>query len=65
MAIGQTGLGKSTLVNTLFSSNLVHSKGRFHSDESLRGTTEIINHSQGKLPLLSIHSQYTLNLYNL
>ncbi|KNZ81952.1 Septin spn like protein [Termitomyces sp. J132] len=39
--IGQTGLGKSTLINTLFASHLVDSKGRFMADEPVRQTTEI------------------------
>lgn len=39
--IGQTGLGKSTLINTLFASHLVESKGRLESDHQPRSTTEI------------------------
>ncbi|KAG5337167.1 Septin spn like protein [Termitomyces sp. T112] len=39
--VGQTGLGKSTLINTLFASHLVDSKGRFMADEPVRQTTEI------------------------
>ena len=38
---GQTGLGKSTLVNTLFASHLINSKGRFNPNEAVRSTTEI------------------------
>jgi len=38
---GQTGLGKSTLINTIFASHLVDSKGRFAADEPVRQTTEI------------------------
>jgi septin 3/9/12 len=38
---GQTGLGKSTLVNTLFASHLVNSKGRFDLETPIRSTTEI------------------------
>ena len=45
---GQTGLGKSTLVNTLFASHLVDSKGRFAADEEVRQTTEIHPVSHGK-----------------
>jgi hypothetical protein len=41
MVVGQTGLGKSTLVNTLFSSHLIESKGRLESHEAVRKTTEI------------------------
>jgi len=48
--IGQTGLGKSTLINTLFASHLVDSKGRFASDEEVRQTTEIHPVSHGKSP---------------
>jgi len=45
---GQTGLGKSTLINTLFASHLVESKGRFAADEEVRQTTEIHPVSHGK-----------------
>jgi len=38
---GQTGLGKSTLLNTLFASHLIDSKGRVRAGEPLRQTTEI------------------------
>jgi len=41
MVVGQTGLGKSTLINTLFASHLIDSKGRFEADEPVRQTTEI------------------------
>ncbi|WVQ76670.1 hypothetical protein IAR50_006344 [Cryptococcus sp. DSM 104548] len=41
MVVGQTGLGKSTLINTLFASHLVDSKGRFEPDIAPRATTEI------------------------
>ena len=44
---GQTGLGKSTLVNTLFASHLVESKGRFEPETSPRSTTEIHPQSHG------------------
>jgi len=44
---GQTGLGKSTLVNTLFASHLVESKGRIDPDISSRSTTEIHPQSHG------------------
>lgn len=45
---GQTGLGKSTLINTLFASHLIDSKGRFAADEDVRQTTEIHPVSHGK-----------------
>lgn len=45
---GQTGLGKSTLVNTIFASHLVDSKGRFEVDEPVRQTTEIQAASHGQ-----------------
>jgi septin 3/9/12 len=45
---GQTGLGKSTLVNTLFASHLVDSKGRTEPDLGARSTTEIHVKSQGE-----------------
>jgi len=38
---GQTGLGKSTLINTIFASNLVKSKGRLLPTEPIRQTSEI------------------------
>lgn len=41
MVVGQTGLGKSTLINTIFASHLIDSKGRFISDEPVKQTTEI------------------------
>jgi len=41
MVVGQTGLGKSTLVNTIFASHLIDSKGRLESTEPVRQTTEI------------------------
>ncbi|ORZ10417.1 septin ring protein [Absidia repens] len=41
MVVGQSGLGKSTLVNTLFASHLIESKGRLNADEPSRQTTEI------------------------
>ncbi|WVR04312.1 hypothetical protein IAU60_001312 [Kwoniella sp. DSM 27419] len=41
MVVGQTGLGKSTLINTLFASHLTDSKGRFEPDTPVRQTTEI------------------------
>src|SRR5205809_6199700 len=36
---GQTGLGKSTLINTIFASHLIDSKGRLRPDEPVRSTT--------------------------
>ncbi|KAE8224560.1 hypothetical protein A4X09_0g7823 [Tilletia walkeri] len=41
MVVGQTGLGKSTLINTLFASHLIDSKGRLEAYETPRATTEI------------------------
>ncbi|KAJ7685691.1 Septin-type guanine nucleotide-binding (G) domain-containing protein [Mycena polygramma] len=41
IVVGQTGLGKSTLINTIFASHLIDSKGRFAADEPVRQTTEI------------------------
>jgi len=40
-------LGKSTLINTIFASHLIDSKGRFVSDEPVRKTTEIQAVSHG------------------
>ncbi|KAG6836176.1 Septin Spn2 [Arthromyces matolae] len=39
--VGPTGLGKSTLINTIFASHLVDSKGRLVAEEPVRQTTEI------------------------
>jgi len=41
ICVGQTGLGKSTLINTIFASHLIDSKGRLQPDEPVRSTTEI------------------------
>ncbi|KAI9790864.1 MAG: cell division control protein [Piccolia ochrophora] len=41
ICVGQTGLGKSTLINTIFASHLIDSKGRVAPDEPVRATTEI------------------------
>ncbi|PSS27194.1 hypothetical protein M430DRAFT_130462 [Amorphotheca resinae ATCC 22711] len=41
ICVGQTGLGKSTLINTIFASHLIDSKGRLTPDEPVRTTTEI------------------------
>ncbi|ORY90500.1 Septin-domain-containing protein [Syncephalastrum racemosum] len=41
MVVGQSGLGKSTLVNTIFASHLIESKARLAADEPPRQTTEI------------------------
>jgi len=41
MVVGQTGLGKSTLINTIFASHLIDSKGRLEATETIRQTTEI------------------------
>ena len=51
MLVGQTGLGKSTLVNTIFASHLIDTKGRFEADEPVRATTEIETRSHGALRL--------------
>lgn len=41
MVVGQTGLGKSTMINTLFSSRLLESKGRMDPSDEIRQTTSI------------------------
>jgi septin family protein len=48
--LGQTGLGKSTLINTVFASHLIDSKGRREADEPVRQTTEIQTVSHSALP---------------
>ena len=45
---GQTGLGKSTLINTISASHLMDTKGRFNADEPVRQTTEIQTVSHGR-----------------
>jgi septin 3/9/12 len=51
MVVGQSGLGKSTLVNTIFASHLIDSKGRLEASETTRQTTEIeaVAHSKSNL----------------
>lgn len=41
MVVGQTGLGKSTLINTLFASRLLESNGRLDPADEIRQTTSI------------------------
>ncbi|CAH7670473.1 hypothetical protein PPACK8108_LOCUS5189 [Phakopsora pachyrhizi] len=41
IVVGQIGLGKSTLINTIFASHLIDSKGRLDTDEIICQTTEI------------------------
>ncbi|KAK9475153.1 Septin-type guanine nucleotide-binding (G) domain-containing protein [Dipodascopsis tothii] len=41
MCVGQTGLGKSTMINTIFASHLLESKGRMAPQAPVRQTTEI------------------------
>ncbi len=41
MLVGHSGLGKTTLVNTLFSSHLVDSSGRKSASEPVEKTSEI------------------------
>lgn len=48
---GQSGLGKSTMINTIFASHLVDTKGRFEADEPIRQTTEIQAVSHGEAAL--------------
>ena len=47
--IGQTGLGKSTLINSIFASHLIDSKGRLEAVEPVRQTTEIQAASHGTI----------------
>lgn len=41
MVVGQSGLGKSSMINTLFSSNLLATKGRVDPSDEVRQTTSI------------------------
>lgn len=54
LSLGQTGLGKSTMINTIFASHLIDSKGRFEADEPVRQTTEIHPVSHGRHFSLSL-----------
>lgn len=47
MVVGQTGLGKSSLINTLFASQLLSSKGRMDPSDEVRQTTSINTTSHG------------------
>ena len=47
MVVGQTGMGKSTVINTLFSSRLLESKGRFDPSDDMPKTTTISTVSHG------------------
>ena len=48
-ALGQTGSGKSTFVNTLFNSHLIDSKGplKINPEQTHRQTTEIVEATHG------------------
>lgn len=50
VCVGQTGLGKSTLINTIFAAHLIDSKGRLTVNEPVRQTTEIQAVSHGNPP---------------
>lgn len=52
---GQTGLGKSTLINTIFASHLIDSKGRLTPSDPVRSTTEIQAVSQSRLSLVKVY----------
>ncbi|OLL22245.1 Septin spn2 [Neolecta irregularis DAH-3] len=41
ICVGQTGLGKTTLINTIFAAHLIESKGRLSPQDPVRQTTEI------------------------
>jgi predicted GTPase len=58
--IGQTGLGKSTLINTIFASHLIDSKGRLEAEEPVRQTTDIQAVSHGTLSRALV-LEYPLN----
>lgn len=61
MVVGQSGLGKSTLVNTIFASHLIESKGRLAADETTRQTTEIEAVSHSKKKKVYTHMNRILN----
>ena len=64
--IGPTGLGKSTLINTIFASHLIDSKDRFVADEPVRQTTEIqaVSHSEFNSSLTFRYSFFFLVVEN-
>jgi len=55
-------LGKSTLINTIFASHLIETKGRFIADEPVRQTTEIqaVSHGEHCIHILLILACTTL-----
>ena len=59
---GPTGLGKSTLINTIFASHLIDSKGRREADEPVRQTTEIQTVSHGAVFSLLLFNVVTLHV---
>jgi hypothetical protein len=59
---GPTGLGKSTLINTIFASHLIDSKGRREADEPVRQTTEIQTVSHGAVFSLPLFDLVTLHV---
>ena len=63
--LGQTGLGKSTLINTIFASHLIDSKGRLTPSETVRSTTEIhpVSHGMYRLPEAALAFAYTCDSY--
>lgn len=61
--LGQTGLGKSTLINTLFASHLIDSKGRVEPTVGPRATTEIHALSHGDYLIRSSVSLWCLLIF--
>jgi len=61
--IGASGLGKSTMVNTLFSAHLVDSKGRMKAADPSKSTTEIsqISHCMYPCPFIFFSPFRSLN----
>lgn len=59
MVVGRSGLGKTTLVNTLFSSKLAETLGRRSADEPTEKTTEIKVHSH---PLVENNVRLNVNV---
>ena len=57
--LGQTGLGKSTLINTIFASHLIDSKGRLTPNDPVRSTTEIQTVSHSTLLLWPLLPSFT------
>lgn len=60
--LGQSGLGKSTLVNTIFASHLIESKGRIEASETTRQTTEIESVAHSKKIIIKVKTEELIRI---